>query len=280
VVGIVRKWLNSIARKTLSHRGRRFVHLGMQLARDPFRAHYSCPACGYKGPFRDADFHIWFYGSSQTDAECPSCGSFERHRLQRLVFERLSKSIDFSQKSLLHVAPEECNKGYFLRTFGRYVTADLNADDYQASSGLPISHLDVQLDLTKMDLPDASHDVVLATHVLEHIEDDRAALLEIRRILRPGGFAVLLVPVNSVKTIEYGEANGREFGHVRACGPDYFDRYREVFKRVEVYKSSDFPAEHQLYVVQDRTKWPPAGCPMLEPLPGEKHLDYAPVCYV
>lgn len=277
---IVRKSLNTIARKTLSHKSRRFVHLGMQLARDPFRARHVCPVCGYKGPFRDADFHIWSYGASQTDAECPSCGSFERHRLQRLVFEKLAASMDFSTKSLLHVAPEECNQGYLRRTFGRYVTSDLHADDYVAASGQLTGHLDVQLDLIKMDLPDASHDVVLATHVLEHIEDDRAALSEIRRILRPGGFAVLPVPINAVKTIEYGEANGREFGHVRACGPDYFDRYREVFKRVEVYTSSDFPAEHQLYIVQDRTKWPPAGSPKLAPIPGEKHLDYAPVCYV
>ena len=280
MIGIVRKSLNRIARKTLSTRSRRFVHLGIQLARDPFRAHYNCPVCGYNGPFRDADFHIWYYGTSQTDAECPSCGSFERHRLQRLVFERLSKSIDFSQKSLLHVAPEDCNKAYFRRTFGRYVTADLNAHDYKAASGLPISDIDLQLDLTRMNLPDASHDVVLATHVLEHIAEDRAALLEIRRILRPGGFAVLPVPINSAETIEYGEANGREFGHVRACGPDYFDRYREVFTKVEVYKSSDFSAKHQLYTVQDRTKWPPAGSPLLRPLPGEKHMDYAPVCYV
>ena len=46
---------------------------------------------------------------------------------------------------------------------------------------------DLHLDMTAIDLPDASFDTVIASHVLEHIEDERAALAELARILVPAG---------------------------------------------------------------------------------------------
>ncbi len=49
----------------------------------------------------------------------------------------------------------------------------------------------------------ASYDVAIAHHVLEHIDDDRAAMREIFRILRPGGFAILTVPINATREHTY-----------------------------------------------------------------------------
>lgn len=55
----------------------------------------------------------------------------------------------------------------------------------------------LQFDLTRCPLPDASVDAVVALNVLEHIRDDRLALGQIARILRPGGLAYVEVPAGA-----------------------------------------------------------------------------------
>ncbi|MDW6020955.1 class I SAM-dependent methyltransferase [Mesorhizobium sp. BAC0120] len=49
-------------------------------------------------------------------------------------------------------------------------------------------------DIRALPLPDGSVDLVLATDVAEHVEDDHKALSEISRVLRPGGLALITVP--------------------------------------------------------------------------------------
>jgi len=48
----------------------------------------------------------------------------------------------------------------------------------------------------RLPCPDAGQDVVIASHVLEHVDDDAALLREIRRVLKPDGAALVMVPVN------------------------------------------------------------------------------------
>ena len=104
--------------------------------------------------------------------------------------------------------------------------------------------VDHRVDILDLPFEDGSYDFVFASHVLEHIRDDRKAIKEIRRVLRPNGMAVLPVPIVCDKTIEYPEANCYE-ADVRAPGPDYFERYKEYFGRVEVYASESFPPKYQ-----------------------------------
>lgn len=52
----------------------------------------------------------------------------------------------------------------------------------------------LQFDLTRCPMPDGCVDAVVALNVLEHIEDDRAAVREMFRIIRPGGVAILELP--------------------------------------------------------------------------------------
>jgi ubiquinone/menaquinone biosynthesis C-methylase UbiE len=47
---------------------------------------------------------------------------------------------------------------------------------------------------TALPLPDSSVDVLTALDVIEHVEDDRTALREFLRVVRPGGLAVITVP--------------------------------------------------------------------------------------
>jgi SAM-dependent methyltransferase len=222
---------------------------------------YRCPICQYRGPFVNEKPETGL----RKHARCPRCNGLERHRLQWVVLSPLLAHRPGLR--LLHVAPEACLSG-LLRRACRYETADL-----------VMPRVDHRADLTHLPFPDASYDAVLASHVLEHIPDDRRALREVRRVLRPGGFAALPVPVIGPRTVEYAAPNPHEAGHVRCPGADYFDRYREVFAKVEVVSSADAPPEIQPFVHEDQTRWP-ATMPQRPQIAGERHLDYVPICWV
>jgi SAM-dependent methyltransferase len=225
-------------------------------ATDPAR--FECNLCGYRGLF--ATLH-GAGGPDRAYAVCPNCGSCERHRLQKEVLDRVLPDFEPSRKSILHFAPERFLKRRLKSAFGVYRTADLFRAD-----------VDVKADITNLPMPDESYDVVYASHVLEHVPDDRKAVTEIYRILNPGGIAILPVPINVAgRTVEYGAARPEEHGHVRAPGlADYFDRYREVFDGVTVFSSDDFEGDgcdHQTYV-------------RLRTADGESRIpDFVPVCF-
>jgi SAM-dependent methyltransferase len=181
----------------------------------------------------------------------------------------LFKVLKCQELKMLHFAPEKYFRQRFTQRFGKYETADL----FDPS-------VDHKVDMQNLPFDDASYDFVFASHVLEHIPDDRRAVSEIRRILRPNGIAVLPVPIVSDKTIEYPEPNPLEHYHVRAPGPDFYDRYKEHFARVEVFSSCSFPEKYQTFAYEDRSKWPTTDFPLRVPSPGERHPDFVPVCYV
>lgn len=114
-----------------------------------------------------------------------------------------------------------------------YVTADLLRDD-----------VDLKLDVTKLDLPDDSFDVVLCSHVFEHVSDDRLAMRELLRITRPSGWAILTAPTWESRADTYEDWSitdpaGRQaaFGqddHVRVYGRNYADLLRQEGWDVQV----------------------------------------------
>ncbi len=94
-----------------------------------------------------------------------------------------------------------------------------------------------RIDVTDLQFPDESMDIVVCNHVLEHVPDDRRAMSEIRRVLKPGGWALLLVPdlegetvldaTDEDATVTSPEERLRRFGqadHVRRYGWDYLQR--------------------------------------------------------
>jgi SAM-dependent methyltransferase len=188
--------------------------------------------------------------------------------LQYLVLSDAIKFLREREIRVLHFAPETFFKEMFTRRFAKCETADLF-----------MGGVDHKVDIRNLPFEAATYDLVFASHVLEHIREDDRAIAEIRRVLRPGGIAVLPVPIVSEKTIEYPEANPFEAGHMRAPGPDYFEKYKEHFGRVEIYGSDSFPRKYQVYVYEDRTKWPTVECPLRAPMEGERHIDLVPVCY-
>jgi SAM-dependent methyltransferase len=181
---------------------------------------------------------------------------------------KIARSSELGRMLALHFAPERQISGHYRVMFGTYETADMFR-----------KNVDHSVDICRTGFPAATFDSVIASHVLEHVKDDRMALSEIRRILRPGGFAVLPVPVVVDATVEYPEPNPFEEMHVRAPGRDYFERYKQHFSRVEILSSLDFPVEFQLFVWENRSSWPTKEAPMRTAMPGEKHLDFVPICY-
>ena len=187
-----------------------------------------CPVCGKH--FRK--FLPYGYGVAMDNRLCPNCLSLERHRLLWLY---LKEKTDFFSAPLkvLHFAPEQP----FLKRFRAlknldYITADLCS---------PIA--DLQLDVTDIQQPDNTFDVVICNHVLEHVNNANKAFAEIKRILKPGGWAILLVPINpdvdtfedpSVTDPKERERLFGQYDHVRQFGRDYADVLRKAgFQVVE-----------------------------------------------
>ena len=168
---------------------------------------------------------------------CPVCRSLQRHRLVWLFLQSDAIQIEHVQRRLLHFAPEPCLAEQFAKRPNLdYVSADL----FDRAAML-------RLDLCNIDLPDASFDMVYCSHVLEHVPDDRRAMREIRRVLKPGGIALILVPIIADHTFEDPSVTDpaereRLFGqedHVRRYGPDVVNRLREAGFEVQPLRGSD-----------------------------------------
>jgi len=178
------------------------------------------------------------------NAECMWCGALERHRLIWLYFNKMTNLFDGRPKRVLHVAPEGCFERRLKKLIGDgYITADIND-----------SLAKVKMDITDINYPEESFDVIYCSHVLEHVADDRRAMREFYRVLKANGWAILLVPVTAEMTIEDLSISDpaerlRLFGqedHVRRYGPDYVERLREAGLRVKVTTASDFLSDKEI----------------------------------
>lgn len=139
-----------------------------------------------------------------------------------LYMTRKTSLFDRNQKKMLHVAPEpQLSQLIQKANYIDYLSADLSA-----------SNAMVKMDITDIQYPDNTFDVIYCNHVLEHVPDDRKAMSEFYRVLKPGGWAILQVPVTTATTFEdptvvSPEERQRLFGqfdHVRRYGLDYKDR--------------------------------------------------------
>ena len=175
-----------------------------------------CTVCGHTGRFLSYGFPL------VADVLCPGCLSFERHRALAIYEEQNSL---FAGKDILHFAPEEGMKNLIRNRLPKsYRTCDLYA-----------KNVDLRVNIEAIELHDCSVDIVICLHVLEHV-DDRKAIPELRRILRPSGIAVVMVPVEEGLEETYENSlivAPRErllhFGHeahVRCYGRDIRERLR------------------------------------------------------
>lgn len=165
-------------------------------------------------------------GSNIGNFECPRCGAHdrERHALMYLEASGFMKSLPTMR--IVHFAPEPRLAQRIARLKPvQYIKCDL----YPAAADVE------QVDMEAMPFANSSFDLLIANHVLEHVNDDLRALSEIARVLKPGGSAVLQTPYSPVLQHTWSDpgilsesarlhAYGQE-DHVRLFGRDIFDRF-------------------------------------------------------
>jgi SAM-dependent methyltransferase len=164
------------------------------------------------------------------DVFCPRCGSLERHR-HLWLFLRERTDLFSAERRVLHVSPEPCLE----QRLSRLPNLDYVSIDLELGRAMVVA------DLTALQWADDSFDCILCVHVLEHIPDDVGAMRELRRVLAPGGWAVIQVPLGRGETVEDFDAPPAErharFGdptHVRAYGrANYEDRLRSAGFQLE-----------------------------------------------
>lgn len=200
------------------------------------KIHRDCPICGHHG------IMISVGHPPRWDARCAQCGSRERHRLLWLWATRTGTN-RLDGKRILHFAPEQALKAA-LKNHRGYKTADIRQRG-----------VDYQVDMTQLPMSDETYDVVIANHVLEHIDDDRKAMRELSRILRPNGIALLTVPINPTRDVTYEnpaitdpaqrQAHFNAPDHRRFYGLDFAHRLEEAGFAVETFRTT--PAEEVTY---------------------------------
>lgn len=170
-----------------------------------------CNVCGWRGghfyPNTGTGYH-------EQDTVCPGCLSLDRHR--SLLALLLAETDAFGGgRRVVEVAPSPGFEALM-----------------RAQPGLDYTSFDLapfameQHDITAMNFADDSVDYFICFHVLEHLPNDAPAIAEIHRVLRPGGTAVLQVPLDwdAEQTREYPAPDPRECGHVRRYGRDFADK--------------------------------------------------------
>jgi SAM-dependent methyltransferase len=185
--------------------------------------------CGHYGRF------FAFGQPPRFDAHCPKCGSLERHRLLKLWLDRNPARIEAAD--ILHFAPESGLAASLAARAASYASADLRP-----------GRAERVLNIESIALDDAAFSMIVCVHVLEHV-DDRRALDEIFRILRPDGLALIMVPVIESWDVTYEDrsasthsARSLYFGqsdHVRFYGRDLRERLSKAGFAVDEFVAAE-----------------------------------------
>jgi SAM-dependent methyltransferase len=198
----------------------------------------SCNICGHH--YRQ---FLPYGRKARSNALCPHCLSLERHRMMWLFLQEKTSFFD-RQLKILHIAPEICFINRFAAIHGdKYITADIES---------PLAM--VKLDVLDMPFTTAEFEVVFCNHVMEHVANDLQAMDEIYRVLKPGGWGIIQVPLfyplpettyedrNIVTPADREKAYGQN-DHVRLYGRDYVKRLQTAgFEAEEVWLTKELPA--------------------------------------
>jgi glycosyltransferase involved in cell wall biosynthesis len=204
-----------------------------------------CQFCDYTGnDFKSSgtkstvfEQYSVFGGGYRANNVCPQCGSFDRYRSLNYIIKDIALRNDIKQ--VLHIAPEPK-----IMTFISETIPDANVilgDKYPNNSKI------LKIDLTNIPFKSSSFDLILCSHVLEHIKQDRIAINEIFRALKPGGYAICPTPYSEIIfssieepiSINYSENQRKTvFGqpdHVKLYElNDYISRFTSIgFKHIK-----------------------------------------------
>lgn len=165
-------------------------------------------------------------GGYRPAQKCPFCLCSDR---ERLVFLYLTSLRDaYQNKRILHVAPEKHVRRLLeSESLHGYICGDLHPRGKMK-----------RINIRKISFPGNSFDLIVCNHVLEHILKDRLAMDELFRVLKPGGLAILQVPVsfaikdtlenNNINTAKLRRRAFGQWNHVRIYArDDYLNRLQQ-----------------------------------------------------
>jgi len=200
--------------------------------------HYSgnrviCPICGLK-------FDKFAPYGPMENILCPNCRSLGR---DRLLWKFLMNKTDLMNKNLqlLHFAPEKGFYDNFVTMPNiKYTPCDLMPWIYRYDNKKKL----IKVDITNIPFEDNSFDVIICSHILEHVIDDALAISELYRVLKNDGWAIIQVPIDHDRettyedfTITKPKEREKAFGqhdHVRFYGKDYKNRLEKYGLKVKV----------------------------------------------
>lgn len=179
-------------------------------------------------------------------SDCPYCHSVDKYRWLWYVIEKYTDMLIRNGDRLLHFAPEGPIKNRINDTFrGEYLTGDLEP-----------GRADYVVDMTDICFEDNSFDWIIACNVLEHICEEKKAIEELKRVIKPTGTIILSFPVafDLQKTFEDSSISSKEeriknFGqedHVRLYGRDYIKRLEDYGLCVKTYLPYDIMSEQEI----------------------------------
>lgn len=213
-----------------------------------------CPICDKYLEFKP------FGASKRKRAQCPLCGSLERHRLIYLLFQnKFWELLNEKSIKLLHFAPEKVFYNYFRNQQNiDYYPVDINPKLFE-SGNIKIRE---KINMENINYPDNEFDFIYNGHVLQCVNDDAKAIKELYRVLKPGGVCITLVPINNSidETLEKKEYNTpqlrkKHYGdkhHRRLYSMDLIDKFEYYGFNVEIMTDDeilDFDFEKSLYNV-------------------------------
>jgi SAM-dependent methyltransferase len=201
---------------------------------------YECPCCGWR--LRAFTTKRGVLARSDS-GYCPRCNAKARHR-RLWLYLTAHASLGEPGLRLLEVAPWWSLSRALRQVPGLHYTS---VDLVRSHDGVT----DIG-DVTALRFADASFDALLCIHVLEHVTDDRRAMSELHRVLRPGGWAIVSVPIrldsdtHEDPTVTSPEERLRLFGekgHVRFYGRDFRNRLEGAGFEVSMDPAEAVPAD-------------------------------------
>lgn len=175
----------------------KIYRIGKKLILGPSRF---CPVCGHKSDVKFFPIPT-IYAEEQKkngfpysfdvgetlnykEYSCPFCEASDRDRLYALFIERNIKPL--KKYKLLDIAPA--------RALQNFLKGKSNIN--YRSADLMMEGVDDKIDLMDMNIyQNNSFDIFICSHVLEHVPDDRKAMMELYRVLNPTGWGIAMVPI-------------------------------------------------------------------------------------
>ena len=227
-------------------RNSRAIRATIAMKLSPKKMEWFCPCCNKRfNGFVEADYidsqnyNLRRYESTRQDVLCPICHALPRHRILASWCDDHKEF--FRNADVLYFAPEYSMILWMKRNGVKYKTADLYKE------------ADLMLDIQNTRFSEQSYDIIIANHVLEHVDDFRLALSEMYRILRNSGSFICSFPmdpkielIDEDPSVTTPEERLRRFGqndHKRVFGMKADQFLTEAGFTVERIEGKEYPDE-------------------------------------